>query len=135
MERIKVDETFVHEFSFSKEDVFAFAEVSGDKNPIHIDDEAASKTVFKRRIVHGFLGASIFSKVFGMLFPGQGTIYMGQTLKFMAPMFEDQTYSAQFKVLEVNAEKHRAKVETLIVDSENKIIISGEATVMNPDRI
>ncbi len=135
MERIKVDETFVHEFSFSKEDVFAFAEVSGDKNPIHIDDEAASKTVFKRRIVHGFLGASIFSKVFGMLFPGQGTIYMGQTLKFMAPMFEDQTYYAQFKVIEVNTEKHRAKVETLIVDSENKIIISGEATVMNPDRI
>jgi acyl dehydratase len=132
---LKQGDQFTHEFSFSKEDVFQFAEVSGDKNPIHLDDEYASKTVFKRRVVHGFLGASIFSKVFGMLFPGEGTIYLSQTLKFMAPMFEDEIYTAKFTVLEVIPEKHRAKIETLILDKEGKSITSGEATVMNPNKI
>jgi len=132
---LKQGDQFTHEFSFSKEDVFQFAEVSGDKNPIHLDDEYASKTVFKRRVVHGFLGASIFSKVFGMLFPGEGTIYLSQTLKFIAPMFEDEIYTAKFTVLEVIPEKHRAKIETLILDKEGKSITSGEATVMNPNKI
>jgi acyl dehydratase len=132
---LKQGDQFTHEFSFSKENVFQFAEVSGDKNPIHLDDEYASKTVFKRRVVHGFLGASIFSKVFGMLFPGEGTIYLSQTLKFMAPMFEDEIYTAKFTVLEVIPEKHRAKIETLILDKEGKSITSGEATVMNPNKI
>jgi len=132
---LKQGDQFTHEFSFSKENVFQFAEVSGDKNPIHLDDEYASKTVFKRRVVHGFLGASIFSKVFGMLFPGEGTIYLSQTLKFMAPMFEDEIYTAKFTVLEVIPEKHRAKIETLILDKEGKPITSGEATVMNPNKI
>ncbi|MEM4326474.1 MAG: MaoC family dehydratase [Candidatus Pacearchaeota archaeon] len=132
---IKAGDIYTHEFSFTKEDVFKFAEVSGDKNPIHLDDEYASKTIFKRRIVHGFLGASIFSKVFGMLFPGEGTIYLSQTLKFMAPMYEDEAYTAQFTVLEVIPEKHRAKIETLILDKDGKTITSGEAVVMNSTKI
>ncbi len=132
---IQQGDTFTHEFSFTKENVFQFAEISGDKNPIHLDDHYASQTIFKRRIVHGFLGASIFSKVFGMLFPGEGTIYMSQTLKFMAPMFEDDVYTAKFTVLEVIPEKHRAKIETLILDKEGKTITSGEAMVMNPTKI
>ncbi len=132
---LQVGDTYSHEFSFNKENVFQFAEVSGDKNPIHLDDEYASKTIFKRRIIHGFLGASIFSKVFGMLFPGEGTVYLSQTLKFMAPMYEDETYTAKFTVLEVIPEKHRAKIETLILDKDGKIITSGEAVVMNPTKI
>jgi len=132
---LEVGQEFKHEFSFNRMDVETFAEVSGDKNPIHLDDEYASKTIFKRRIVHGFLGASIFSKVFGMLFPGEGTIYLSQTLKFMAPMYEDETYSATFKVLEVQAEKHKAKIETNLIDSAGKVVTTGEATVMNPERI
>lgn len=132
---IQAGDTYSHEFSFTKENVFQFAEVSGDKNPIHLDDDYASKTIFKRRIVHGFLGASIFSKVFGMLFPGEGTVYLSQTLKFMAPMYEDEKYTAKFTVLEVIPEKHRAKIETLIIDQEGKTITSGEAVVMNPNKI
>lgn len=128
-------DTFTHEFSFTKNDVFQFAEVSGDKNPIHLDDAYASQTIFKRRIVHGFLGASIFSKVFGMLFPGEGTVYLSQNLKFMAPMYEDEKYTAQFKVLEVFPEKHRARVETLILDKDRKTVTSGDAMIMNPQKI
>jgi acyl dehydratase len=132
---IKQGDIYTHEFSFTKEDVIKFAEVSGDKNPIHLDDEYAAKTIFKRRIVHGFLGASIFSKVFGMLFPGEGTIYLSQNLKFMAPMYENEVYTAKFTVLEVIPDKHRAKIETLILDKEGKTITSGEAMILNPNKI
>lgn len=132
---IQQGDTFMHEFSFTKNDVFQFAEVSGDKNPIHLDDAYAAQTVFKKRVVHGFLGASIFSKVFGMIFPGEGTIYLSQSLKFMAPMYEDEKYIAQFKVLEVFPEKHRAKVETLILDKDGKTVTAGEAMIMNPQKI
>jgi acyl dehydratase len=132
---IKQGDIYTHEFSFTKEDVIKFAEVSGDKNPIHLDDEYAAKTIFKRRIVHGFLGASIFSKVFGMLFPGEGTIYLSQNLKFMAPMYENEVYTAKFTVLEVIPDKHRAKIETLILDKDGKTITSGEAMILNPNKI
>jgi len=132
---IKQGDIYTHEFSFTKEDVIKFAEVSGDKNPIHLDDEYAAKTIFKRRIVHGFLGASIFSKVFGMLFPGEGSIYLSQNLKFMAPMYENEVYTAKFTVLEVIPDKHRAKIETLILDKDGKTITSGEAMILNPNKI
>ncbi|MCZ2355251.1 MAG: MaoC family dehydratase [Bacteroidia bacterium] len=132
---ITVNQEYRHTFSFTQQDVEKFAAVSGDNNPIHLDPAYAAKTVFKKPIIHGFLGASVFSKVFGMLFPGEGTVYMSQNMRFMAPMFTDQPYEAVFKVLEVNAEKHRAKIETTVLDNEGKIIISGDAMVMNPNRI
>lgn len=132
---LTVGQEYTHEFSFSQEDVVRFAEVSGDKNPIHLDPEYAAKTPFKRVIVHGFLGASIFSKVFGMLFPGEGTIYLSQNMKFMAPMYAGETYTAKFTVLEVNAEKHRAKIETSILDATGKVVTTGEASVLNAERI
>lgn len=132
---ITVNQEYRHTFSFTQQDVEKFAAVSGDNNPIHLDPEYAAKTVFKKPIIHGFLGASVFSKVFGMLFPGEGTVYMSQNMRFMAPIFTDQPYEAVFKVLEVNAEKHRAKIETTVLDNEGKVIISGDAMVMNPNRI
>ena len=68
-------------FSFSQNDIIMFAELTGDKNPIHLDEEVAKNTIFGKRILHGFLGASIFSKVFGTIFPGEGTIYIKQNFK------------------------------------------------------
>ena len=135
MVMIEVGQEYRHSFSFTQQEVEKFAAVSGDNNPIHLDPAYAAKTVFKRPIIHGFLGASIFSKVFGMLFPGEGTVYMSQNMRFMAPMFVDETYEAVFKVLEVNAEKHRAKVETTVLDKDGKSIIAGDALIMNPTRI
>jgi len=130
-EHIKVGSAYVEEFSFSQDDVNKFAEISGDKNPLHIDEEFAAKSIFKRRIIHGYLGTSIFSKVFAMNFPGEGTIYLKQNLKFMKPMFASTEYSASFTVIEHVEEKHRALVKTEIFDADKEIVVSGEALIQN----
>lgn len=129
--KFSLNDAFTYEFSFSQEDVANFAKASGDHNPIHLDDEFAKKTIFKRRIIHGFLGASIFSKVFGTLFPGSGTIYLKQDLKFLKPMFADETYWAHFDIVDVNVEKKRALVKTVIRDQNQETTITGEALIQN----
>lgn len=133
---IELGQTYSHDFKFSQEEVNRFAEVTGDKNPVHLDADFAAKTVFKKPIMHGMLGAALFSKVFGVLFPGEGTIYLKQSLSFLRPMFVDVDYEAVFTVKEVNKEKHRAIVETVIKDkSTGAVCTSGDATVMNVDKI
>lgn len=128
---IEVNQVFTHDFQFSQQEVTQFAEVTGDKNPVHTDADYAAKTMFKRPIMHGMLGASLFSKVFGTLFPGEGTIYLKQTLNFLKPMYVDTPYQAVFTVKEVLKDKNRAIVETVIKDKDGKLCTSGEATVMN----
>lgn len=128
--------TYTHEFSFTQEEVIRFADVTGDKNPVHLDEAYAASTMFKRPIMHGFLGGSVFSKVFGTLFPGEGTIYMKQSMAFMRPMFVNTVYEVRMTVKEVIKEKHRATVETVIADkATGDVVINGEATVMNVNRI
>lgn len=123
--------SFSEEFLFTQDDVILFAEVSRDRNPIHIDDEYASTFMFGKPIIHGFLGASIFSKIIGMDFPGEGTIYLKQDLKFMAPMFVNNIYMATVELLQVFSEKGRALLKTIVTDSNGKIVIEGEALVQN----
>jgi acyl dehydratase len=133
---IQLNEIYKHEFLFTQEDIIKFAEVTGDKNPVHLDANYAATTMFKVPIMHGMLGASLFSKVFGTLFPGEGTIYLKQSLAFMKPMFVDTAYEAVFTVKEINTEKHRATIETTIIDkTTGALCTSGEATVMNINRI
>ena len=133
---IEVNQVYTHEFSFSQEEVNQFAQVTGDKNPVHTDAEYTATTMFKRPIMHGMLSASLFSKVFGTLFPGEGTIYLKQSLNFLKPMYVDVSYEAVFTVKEVVLEKHRAIVETSIKDKTTGVVCtSGEATVMNTEKI
>ncbi|GIV26962.1 MAG: hypothetical protein KatS3mg027_0776 [Bacteroidia bacterium] len=133
---MKVGETFIHEFQFSQKDVEEFARVTGDNNPVHIDPEYAAKTMFKRPIMHGMLGAALFSKVFGTMFPGEGTIYLKQSLNFLKPMYVDTPYIAEFTVKEIITEKNRAIVETLIKDKvSGNVCTSGEAVIMNVNKI
>jgi acyl dehydratase len=128
--------TYTHEFSFTQDEVVKFAEVTGDKNPVHLDAAYAANTMFKKPIMHGFLGGSVFSKVFGTLFPGEGTIYLKQSMSFMRPMYVNNTYEVRMVIKDVNKEKHRANVETTIVDkATGDVVISGEATVMNVEKI
>lgn len=129
---MKVNDTFIHEFSYSQKDVEDFARVTGDNNPVHINTEYAATTMFKVPIMHGMLGAALFSKILGTLFPGEGTIYLGQTLQFLKPMYAGKNYRAELLVKEVIAEKNRAIIETKIIDPENgKATTVGEATVLN----
>jgi acyl dehydratase len=131
----QLNEVYTHEFSFSQDEVNRFAEVTGDRNPVHTDPEYAAKSMFRRPIMHGMLSASLFSKVFGTLFPGEGTIYLKQSLNFLKPMYVDTKYEAVFTVKDVLKDKNRAVVETLIRDKEGKVCTSGEATIMNIDKI
>ena len=133
---MKKEDVFVYEFQFSQKDVEEFARVTGDNNPVHLDPEYAAKTMFKRPIMHGMLGASLFSKVFGTLFPGEGTIYLKQSLNFLKPMYVDTSYVAEFTVKEVIPDKNRAIVETLIKDkASGNVCTSGEALIMNVSKI
>lgn len=136
MTMIEIGQTYTHDFKFSQEDVNRFAEVTGDKNPVHTDAAFAATTIFKKPIMHGMLGAALFSKVFGVLFPGEGTIYLNQNLNFLRPMLVDVDYEAFFTVIEVIKEKNRAIIETSIKDkATGKICTSGQATVMNTEKI
>jgi len=135
MEKIKLGDIYTESFSYTQEDVNKFAEISGDKNPIHIDEDYARNSIFKRRIIHGYLGTSIFSKVFAMNFPGKGTIYLKQDLKFMKPMFTEESYVAKFEVLEHNVEKNRALVKTSIFNSNKEEVVLGEALIQNKNLI
>lgn len=133
-DKIYLGEVFTYEFSFKQKDVELFAKATGDYNPIHLDSEYASKTMFKTPIIHGFLGGSIFSRVFGTIWPGEGTIYLKQDLKFLSPMRADHNYLAKFEVNEVFPEKNRALINTSVFD-EDRICIAGQAVIIHPTKL
>ncbi|MDR0971670.1 MAG: MaoC family dehydratase [Bacteroidales bacterium] len=134
MTKIKVGDTYSLEVNYSQKDVDAFAEITQDKNPIHIDAEYAAKTPFEKPIIHGFLSGAVFSRIFGTIFPGEGTIYMYQDMAFLAPTFVDNTYIAKVEVVEVNEEKHRGVVKCTLEDNQGKILISGTAKLMHKEK-
>ncbi len=133
---MQINDTHSHAFRFSQADVDAFARVTGDNNPLHLDAEFAAQTPFKRPIIHGMLGASIFTKVLGTEFPGYGSVYLGQTLEFLRPMFVDTDYEVTFTVQAIDAEKHIANILGEIRDGQTKkITTKGVATLMHREKI
>ena len=116
----------------SETDVYLFAGITGDLNPAHTNEVAASKTMFKTRIAHGMLGAGFISTVLGMYLPGPGTIYMGQELKFTKPVHIGDTVTATATVEEIILEKNRVILDTTVVNQDGEIVIQGKATVMPP---
>lgn len=118
--------------TITNKDVLLFAEVSGDDNPVHVNEEYALTTMFKGRIVHGALVASLFSKVLGTDLPGNGTIYLGQESRFMKPVRLDETITATVTVVEILVEKNRVKLETIARNSAGEIVVTGFATVLAP---
>lgn len=132
---LEIGQSYQYDFSFNQGDVEAFARLTGDTNPLHLDPEYAAQTPFRRPIMHGLLGASVFSKVLGTIFPGEGTVYLKHEIEFNRPMFVDVVYQAVVTVKELG-EKFTAKIETLILDKESgKVTISGEAMVMNRQKV
>lgn len=114
-------------------DINAFAEVTGDRNPVHLNDEYARSTVFKERIAHGMLSAGYISAVFGMKLPGPGAIYVSQTLKFRAPVKIGDTVVTTVKVIELIPEKKRAKF-ACVCAVNGEPVVEGEAVLMVPKR-
>ncbi len=117
----------------SEANIVAFAEISGDRNPVHLDADYAATTMFKERIAHGMLSAAYISAVFGMKLPGPGAIYISQTLKFKAPVKIGDTVVTTVKVAELMPEKRRARFECVCTVND-KPVIEGEAMLMVPAR-
>ena len=124
----------ISEFSktVSETDVYMYAGISGDLNPAHINEEYAAGTFFKNRIAHGMLTAGFISAVIGMQLPGPGTIYMGQTLQFLAPVRIGDTVTARVEVVEKIDDKKRVRLATTCTNQEGTQLISGEAMVSPP---
>ena len=113
-------------------DVIAFAQVSGDWNPVHLDREFASQTRFKERIAHGMLTASLISNVIGNKLPGPGIIYLTQSLKFTEPVKFGDIITAEVEVIEKNPEHNCVRMRTICYNQKAVVVIDGEATVMPP---
>ena len=114
-------------------DVYNFAGVTGDFNPAHINEEYAKGTFFKKRIAHGMLSAGFISSILGTRLPGAGAIYMKQELKFLAPVYINDTITARCEVTELNAEKNRVILRTTCVNQDGTMVIDG-AAVMSPPK-
>lgn len=117
--------------SFSQEDIDAFARISGDDNPAHVDAAWAEASPFGGRVAHGILTAGLISAVLGTQLPGPGTIYMSQTLKWLAPVRPGDQLTARVTVSEIVAEKKRVVLET-VVQNGDTTVLTGEALVMPP---
>jgi acyl dehydratase len=120
--------------TFTEEDLQRFIEITGDVNPLHVDDEFAAKTQFGRRVLHGMLTASILSTMVGMLLPGTGAIYRSQTITFLLPVYPGETVTAHFVVRAVDRAKHRLDIEAWIENEAGDHVIEGtcEAGLLRP---
>ena len=112
-------------------DILAFADVTGDHNPVHVDEAFAQTTRFGRTIAHGMLSASLISAVLANKLPGAGSIYLGQTLQFVAPVFPGDEITARVTVKEIREGKPIMKLETVCINQRDEVVIRGEATVLS----
>ena len=116
--------------TITEEDILLFAKVSTDTNPLHIDAEAAKKGIFGKQVAHGILVSGLISAVLGTKLPGEGTIYLGQDLRFRKPVFINDTITAEVEVVELREDKHFVILKTTCVNQDGVEIITGQATVM-----
>ncbi|MEM0944508.1 MAG: MaoC family dehydratase [Pseudomonadota bacterium] len=114
-------------------DIRLFADVSTDHNPVHLDEDYAQDTMFGGRIAHGMLTASLISAVIGEQLPGHGTIYLGQSLRFLAPVYPEDTVRAEVSVREIDHAKRRVTLDCICLVGE-KPVLKGEAMVLAPSK-
>lgn len=127
---IKVGDKATIEKKITDEDVRAFADLSLDHNPIHLDDEYAKDGMFGKRIAHGMLGASLISACIGTKLPGENTLYLGQDLKFTKPVYLDDTCVAEVEVIKMRDDKQIITLKTTVTTNDGAdVVIEGEAVV------
>ena len=129
IEDLRLNQTEEIEKKITEKDINEFAKLSGDDNPVHTNSDFAKKTIFKQKVAHGFLSASLISMLIATKLPGPGSIYLSQNLKFLAPVFIDDLVRVKVTVEEIDQEKKKVKLQTECFKNEKKII-SGEAVVL-----
>lgn len=132
-DEIKVGDRAVLQRRITEEDIEKFAEVTGDKNPVHLDEEYARNSFFGRRIAHGMLTAGLISTLLGNVLPGPGTIYLRQELKFKAPVYPGELITAAVEVSARDDARRRLRLKTWCSSEEGKTVLEGEAEVMLPE--
>ncbi len=111
-------------------DVIMYSGITLDTNPAHLNEEHAKNTIFKKRIAHGMLTAGFVSAVLGTKLPGEGSIYLGQELKFTAPVYMGDTITAVAEIIELIPEKNRVILRTTCTNQDGKIVLDGKAKIM-----
>ena len=132
-EDLDVGLSAVYSRTITESDIVLFCGISGDTNPVHLNQEYASRTRFRGRIAHGMLSASPISTILGTKLPGPGAIYVNQTLAFKAPVRAGDTITARATVEELNAKKKHAKIKTTC-SVGGKVVVDGQAIVLVPSR-
>ncbi len=127
---LKVGDTFTVQKEVTDELIRKFADVSGDYNPIHLDEEFAAKTRFGKRIAHGMLGASFISAVLGYKLNVDKIVYLSQNLKFVAPVFIGDTVTAKAVVKDIREDKPIVTIETTCENQSGETVITGEGKIM-----
>lgn len=115
--------------TITETDIMGFAGITGDFNPVHINEEYAKQTIFEGRIAHGMLTASFISTVLGTQLPGPNSIYLGQELKFLAPVKIGDTITATVTIIEKREEKRIVKLETKVTNQKNELVVDGYAVI------
>ncbi len=132
LNNIKVGDFYEEFVIVSCKLIEAYAGLLGDKNPIHLDKVYAEKTRFKKRIAHGMLVGGFISKVIGMDFPGEGTVYLKQELEFLKPVYIDDKIMVRVEVIEQNEETNRLTLETICRNLGGETLVKGKALVLLP---
>jgi 3-hydroxybutyryl-CoA dehydratase len=132
MNQVKIGTIVEFKKKFSHEDVVDFSRITGDDNPIHLDELVAQKSIFKSRVVHGMLVSSMFSKIFGTIYPGVGSIYLDQSLKFLKPVYINQEIQARVTLISFDSVKRKGTFLTECLDENMNLIITGEAKILFP---
>jgi 3-hydroxybutyryl-CoA dehydratase len=133
LEDLKVGMSAMFGKTVTEADIMAFAGVSGDTNPIHLHDGFARSTRFGQRIAHGMLTGSFISTVIGTKLPGPGSVYLAQTMSFMAPVLIGETITAVATITAIDEKRRRVTLKTQCLNGD-KVVIDGEATILVPRR-
>lgn len=118
--------------TITETDIVLFAGLSGDYNPVHVDKEYAADTRFGKRIAHGLLTTTFLSRLLGMELPGQGSVYLEQTLKFTKPVYIGDTITASAEIIDIDEERGIIKLETICRKQDETIVLEGNAVMMIP---
>jgi len=128
---LTIGECFKREFHITDSMVKEFSRITGDNNPVHLDEEYAKTTVFAKRIAPGMLAGGLISSVLGNDFPGNGTIYLSQTMKFTNPIFIEDRVTVRIEVMEIKL-NNWIRLKTECINQYNQMVIKGEAIIIPP---
>jgi 3-hydroxybutyryl-CoA dehydratase len=133
--KLKIGDNYTENFIITQDMVNKFAELSGDKNPLHLEKEFAAKTRFKKPVVHGLFSVTSFGKVMGTKFPGHGAIHVSQNLSFKRPLYPEKEYRVYVELIKIIKEKHLGVFKTQIFDMKNKLIVDGTGTALHEEKL